>query len=135
MAALAVAACLLPARQFSTTVPGNLASDELPVTLEDRTGLVQALGPAQPGQFNLVNGVAGGSDPSVIVVTWLGGACDRRTHLVFAGRDGGYTIEESTERADAFCTQQGIIRTVSIGLSAPIDPALVTFRDDDAGAS
>ena len=49
----------------------------LPVTLEDRTGLVQAFGPAQPGQFNLFDGVKADANPTVLVVSWVGGLCDR----------------------------------------------------------
>jgi hypothetical protein len=125
--ALAVAACLAPSHLFVTSLKGGLVADDLAVTLEDRTGLVQAFGPAQPGQFNLFDGVKADANPSVLVVTWLGGICDRSTHLVFAGAGGLYSVSETTER-EAPCRDAGIRRTVSIGLSSPIDSSAVTLR-------
>ena len=100
--------------------------DDLSVTLEDRTGLVHAFGPAQPGQFNLFDGVKADRDPTVIVVTWLGGICDRTTHLVFAAVNGDYSVTETTER-EAACRDASIRRTVSIGLASPIDASTVTL--------
>src|SRR6476659_7858485 len=117
--ALAVAACLAPSKLFVTSLNGGLLAHDLAVTLEDRTGLVQAFGPAQPGQFNLVDGIKADADPSVLVLTWLGGACDRSTQLVFSSRDGRYVVTSTTQRAD-LCTLEGFLRTVSIGLSSPV---------------
>jgi hypothetical protein len=119
LSVLAAVACLVPARLFVTSLKGGLVADDLDVTLEDRTGLVQAFGPAQPGQFNLFDGVRGDADPTVLVVTWLGGRCDRATHLVFAGADGQYAVTETTELD---------VRTVTIGLASPIDPSTVTLE-------
>ena len=124
--ALVLAACLAPSRLFVTVVKGGLVAQDLSVTLEDRTGLVQAFGPAQPGQFNLADGVKLDRDPTVLVVTWLGGICDRTTHLVFAAANGEYSVSETTER-EAACRDSSIRRTVSIGLASPVDASLVTL--------
>ena len=124
--ALAVAACLAPSNLFVTSLKGGLVADDLAVTLEDRTGLVQAFGPAQPGQFNLFDGVKADANPTVLVVSWLGGVCDRATHLVFAAANGEYSVTETTER-EAACRDASVRRTVSIGLSSPIDAATVTL--------
>jgi|KBSMisStaDraftv2_1062788.scaffolds.fasta_scaffold373767_2 hypothetical protein len=124
--ALAVAACLAPSNLFVTSLKGGLVADDLAVTLEDRTGLVQAFGPAQPGQFNLSDGVKADANPTVLVVSWLGGLCDRATHLVFAAANGEYSVTETTER-EAACRDASVRRTVSIGLSSPIDAATVTL--------
>ena len=126
MSALAVAACLAPSKLFVTSLKGGLVADDLAVTLEDRTGLVQAFGPAQPGQFNLSDGVKADANPTVLVVSWLGGLCDRATHLVFAAANGEYSVTETTER-EAACRDASVRRTVSIGLSSPIDAATVTL--------
>src|SRR5262249_13942854 len=126
-----VAACLAPSHLFATTVKGGLVADDLSVTLEDLTGLVQAFGPAQPGQFNLSDGVKADADPTVLVVTWLGGVCDRSTHLVFAAANGEYTVTETSER-ELPCRDAGRTRTVSIGLSAPIDISTVTLQRQPA---
>ena len=124
--ALAVAACLAPSKLFVTSLNGGLVADDLAVSLEDRTGLVQAFGPAQPGQFNLSDGVRADANPTVLVVSWLGGVCDRTTHLVFAAANGEYSVTETTER-EAACRDASVRRTVSIGLSSPIDAATVTL--------
>jgi len=124
--ALAVAACLAPSKLFVTSLKGGLVADDLAVTLEDRTGLVQAFGPAQPGQFNLFDGVKADANPTVLVVSWLGGVCDRATHLVFAAANGEYSVTETTEREGA-CRDAGVRRTVSIGLTSPVDAATVTL--------
>ena len=124
--ALAVAACLAPSKLFVTSLKGGLVADDLAVTLEDRTGLVQAFGPAQPGQFNLFDGVKADANPTVLVVSWLGGICDRATHLVFAAANGEYSVMETTER-EAACRDAGVRRTVSIGLASPIDASAVTL--------
>ena len=126
LSALAVAACLAPSKLFVTSLKGGLVADDLAVTLEDRTGLVQAFGPAQPGQFNLSDGVKADANPTVLVVSWLGGLCDRATHLVFAAANGEYSVTETTER-EAACRDASVRRTVSIGLSSPIDAATVTL--------
>jgi len=124
--ALAVAACLAPSKLFVTSLNGGLVADDLAVSLEDRTGLVQAFGPAQPGQFNLFDGVKADANPTVLVVSWLGGVCDRATHLVFAAANGEYSVTETTEREGA-CRDAGVRRTVSIGLTSPVDAATVTL--------
>ncbi len=123
---LAVAACLAPSKLFVTSLKGGLVADDLAVTLEDRTGLVQAFGPAQPGQFNLFDGVKADANPTVLVVSWLGGLCDRATHLVFAAANGEYSVTETTER-EAACRDASVRRTVSIGLTSPIDASTVTL--------
>ena len=127
VSALALAACLAPSRLFVTVVKGGLVAQDLTVTLEDRTGVVQAFGPAQPGQFNLIDGVQADRDPTVLVVTWLGGMCDRTTHLVFAAANGDYSVTETTER-EAACRDASIRRTVSIGLASPINPSMVRLE-------
>jgi hypothetical protein len=124
--ALVLSACFAPSRLFVTTVKGGLVADDLAVTLEDRTGLVQAFGPAQPGQLNLADGVRGDRDPTVFVVSWLGGLCDRTTHLVFAAANGEYSVTETTERV-AVCRDASVRRTVTVGLTAPIDLSTVTL--------
>ena len=126
LSTLSLVACLTPSTLFVTTVKGGLVADDLNVTLEDHTGLVRALGPAQPGQFNLSDGVKGDADPTVLVVSWVGGICDRATHLVFAAANGAYSVSETTER-EIPCRDAGTRRTVSIGLSSPIDASTVTL--------
>jgi hypothetical protein len=127
VAFLAVSACLLPARHFSLVLTDDRPIEDLPVTFEDRTGLVEAVGPAQPGQFNLGQGVSPGEGPSELVISWVGGTCDHRTHLVLDARDGRYTVVETTDRAST-CTLAGVVRTVTIALSSPLKAEDVAFE-------
>ena len=130
IAAVSVAACLLPSRMFSLTLAGDQSIPALPVTLEDRTGLVGAVGPALPGQFNFEEGVGPGADPSDLVVSWLGGACDVATHLVLSGRDDAYTISEQTDQKPGACTLQAYLRTVTIRFATPINPDAVVLTSE-----
>ena len=131
--AVIAVACVLPARLFSITIPAGPATKQLAVTLEDRTGLVQALGRAQPGQFNLEEGVGAPDKPDVLVVSWTGGSCDLEAHVVFSGTGGGYLMTVTTERNPGFCDLAGVLRTVSLGLSSPVDPSLVRLDVDHGG--
>jgi hypothetical protein len=124
--AIGIWGCLLPARLFSVNVSGDGIVNDLPVTVEDRTDLVRAVGPALPGQFNLENGVRVGADPSQLVVTWLGGTCDYRTHLLFERLEDGYLVSERTDSATS-CNAAGFVRTVTMELSAPVDADTVRF--------
>ena len=124
VAVLALTGCLLPATRFELTLSGSGVIDDLPVTVEDRSGQVDAVAPALPGQLNFREGVTPGDVPSDLVVSWLGGACDLGTHLVVAAAGDGYTITEHTERADT-CRSQAVLRTVTLRLETPVDPALV----------
>jgi hypothetical protein len=121
------AGCQLPAHLFSVRLSGDGIVEDLPVTVEDRTDLIRVVGPAQPGQFNLTEGVTTQGDPSVLVVSWMGGRCDDGAHLTFDEREGAYSIVVMTTSA-APCSGDGVLRTVSLGLTAPVDPDAVTLE-------
>jgi hypothetical protein len=129
IAIVAVSGCLLPARQFSLTLDGKGVVDDLPVTVEDRSGQLLAVAAALPGQFNLEAGVAGGGEPSDIVITWMGGQCDDRAHVAVDAKNGIYTIVETTESARS-CTLGGFLRTVTLRFSGPVRPGSVTFEHE-----
>ena len=123
-----VTACLLPAAQFSLTLDGKGVVHDLPVIVEDRSGQLLAVAAALPGQFNIQEGVAAGDVPSDLVVTWLGGMCDDRAHLVIDEVGAAYSIVETTESDAGSCRLGGILRTVTLRFSGPIDPARVTVE-------
>ena len=123
--ALVLGSCLAPSRLFATTVGGGLVADDLAVTLEDRTGLVQAFGPAQPGQFNLFDGVKADANPTVlvsVVARWplrpgdAPGVRGGERRVLGHGDDRARSRLPGRERAPH----------VSIGLTSPIDASTVT---------
>jgi hypothetical protein len=123
----AVVGCQLPAHLFSVQLSGDGIVDDLPVTVEDRTDLIRVVGPAQPGQFNLEQGVTSQGDPSVLVVSWLGGRCDDAAYVTFDEADDGYSIVVAT-RAATPCRSAGVLRTISLGLTTPVDPETVSLE-------
>lgn len=120
-----LSAVLAPGR-FETRFRGTEWWDPgLLVVLEDRTGLVAGIAIARPGREDSV------ADPPgvdrVLVVTWLGGACDHWVSLLFERAESGYRLEERTYRA-GFCIMIGVPRAVAIHLKAPVDAASVRLE-------
>lgn len=142
---VAVAAgCVLPSRQFMARFPSNGSLEALPVVLEDRAGLVESISIGPPGPMEIHDGeVAATADPTILVVTWLGGACDRETHLILERIEGGrYPIVEETPMTGGACILLGVTRTVTLKLSEPLDATTVTLESrpdrgsaDQGGAS
>jgi hypothetical protein len=141
---VAVAGCVLPPRQFTARFPGDGFLEALPVVLEDRTGLVESIsiGPPAPMEIH-VGEVAAAADPTMLVAAWLGGACDRKAHLIFERlEDSRYRIAQETSTTDGACILLGVERTVTLRLSEPLDATAVTLESrpdrgpqDQGGAS
>jgi len=94
------------------------------VIVEDRAGIVVAIGPVPAGARDGVTSIPGRTD--ALVVSWLGGMCDRRATLTVAATSSGYTIREQTERADS-CLLAGIGRSVVLQLAGPVSAENVEF--------
>ncbi len=101
----------------------------LPVVLEDRTGLVTAIGqPALAGEFSFRDGVTnmpGRMDQ--LAVTWLTGACTLGSHMTFEPIDGGYRLSVADRDSGGACILIGYGRTMTIDLDAPVDAGTVQF--------
>ncbi len=118
-------------RTFEARFAGDGMVQALPVTVDDRTGLVT-------GVMSLVGGAGGWENaatnpfgrPDQLDVSWLGGMCDRHVTLVVEPSGDEFVIRVSTERADA-CLLAGILRSVRIAFSAPISADLVHLKSDD----
>jgi hypothetical protein len=141
---VAVAGCVLPSRQFTARFPSDGFLEAVPVVLEDRTSLVESISTGPPGPMEIHDGEVGAAaDPTMLVVTWLGGACDRETHLIFERVEGNrYRIVEETRTTGGACILLGVTRTVTLKLSEPLDATTVTLESrsdrgsaDQGGAS
>ena len=65
---------------------------------------------------------------SVLVVRWLGGACDDRTELVLAPASDGYALSLKTVgKLVLGCNAGGIARTVNMILSRDVDASTVSI--------
>lgn len=112
-----------PAR-WQTTLPGAAGGPPaLPVTLDDRTGLVAAIGqPPVDGDIGFPEGVSNlAGKPDVLAVTWTTGACTERAHMVFDRVGNGYRLSVTVIDRPGPCDGIGYGRTIAVSLAAPLD--------------
>jgi hypothetical protein len=121
--AAALAACGPSGRLFHTTLTRPDASYPLPVTLGDQTDLVVGFepGPTEPFPNTDVAVRSDPADPNVLILTWVGGACEDESVVVFHAGGGRYDMAVSP-RGGLFgsCTAVGIPRAVRIRTSEPV---------------
>ncbi len=113
--------------QLAGTEPGI---DPLFVTVEDRTGDLQDVtqavgfpGGAQPDgpTWNPPD------QPSQVLVSWAGGACDESVTMTLTKQGSGYQVALSTETNSEVCTMQAIPRDVLLIFRSPADASTVTL--------
>jgi hypothetical protein len=117
---------VLSAGHFETWLPSwdMFGRTSLQVTMDDQTGLVRAMTPAQSGELDRV--INPGGNRSVLAVTWMGGCSDRLATLSFRATDTGFVLTERT--LGWGCSLLiGLDRSVAIYLWSPIDAETVTF--------
>ena len=103
---------------------------ELPIVLQDLTGLVvgiEAKRQGEPPFDKRVSNPAG--QPTVFRYQWTGGACDTLTSITFERVDGGYRVTSVTRTTGDACILIGIFRGVDIQLSEPVDADSVIVGD------
>ncbi len=133
LVALLVVACGPPAGTlFKTTLTSSDGSYPMPVTLGDTTGLVVSVEPTVldgwPGDDPTVTTDPG--DPNVIILSWLGGACEDETVVGFWPAEGRYGMYVSTRGGPGLgggCPAIGLLRAIRIRLSSPVAPHLISF--------
>ena len=120
--------------RFTVRLPGGQSHSSIGVELRDATGLVTAveLGPPPgPEDFDFRAGGTVENVPgqaSVLVVRWLGGACDDRVDMAFERVEAAYVLAMHTDTGfDLGCIAMGVARTVAIDLSTAIDARDVTI--------
>lgn len=123
-AMLVGAACQSSGRAFDTTL-GKETDYPLPVTLTDETTFVTAIAPAAANDASTDNEPAvraDPDDPDGLVLTWLGGACDKNAAARFLVQNGGYLLHLATDRGLGLggCIALGVPRALRITLSRPI---------------
>ena len=130
--ALLLAACLPPSgRQFQATL-GIAADEPLPVTLGDQTGLVEGIEPAWLDNPPPVSSftLASGRSPHEFVALWLGGLCDNEAILSLTATASGYAMHIEVRRKFGSCPGAGVVRSLRIELSKPVDPDTVTLSGE-----
>jgi hypothetical protein len=134
VALVVMSGALDPRPDFSVQLPGGESHSSIGVELRDATGLVTAMEPGTPPgpeEFDLRAGGRVENAPgraSVLVVRWLGGACDDRTELVLASAPGGYALSLTTVgKLVLGCNGGGIARTVDVILSRDVDASTVSI--------
>ena len=124
-----------PRPLFALRLTGGESFSSIGVELRDATALVTAIeagAPPGPEDFDLRPGGAVENAPgqaSVLVVRWLGGACDDRAELVLAPASDGYDLSLKTVGKFVLgCNAAGIARTVNVILSRDVDASTVSIN-------
>jgi hypothetical protein len=128
-----VAGCGPPAGTlFETTLVVADGSYPMPLTLGDTTGLVVSIEPTViedwPGDDPLVT--VDPANPNVLILSWLGGACEKETTVGFwpvEDRYGMYVAPRGGAGLFGGCPAVGLLRAVRITLSSPVAPHLISF--------
>jgi hypothetical protein len=131
--ALLVVACGPPAGTlFKTTLTTEDGSYPMPVTLGDTTGMVVSVEPttvaAWPGDEPAVTAEPG--NPNVLILSWMGGACESETVVGFWPVDGGFGMYVAPRGGPGLgggCPAIGLFRAVRITLTEPVAPGLISF--------
>jgi hypothetical protein len=131
---VAMSGVLDPRPRFSVQLPGGESHSSIGVELRDATGLVTAMeagAPPAPEDFDIRAGGTVENAPgraSVLVVRWLGGACDDRVDMAFERVESAHVLAMHIDTGfDLGCIAMGVARTVAIDLSTAIDARDVTI--------
>ncbi|HLO35985.1 MAG TPA: hypothetical protein VK194_07875 [Candidatus Deferrimicrobium sp.] len=128
LATVLVAACQPEGRIFQVTLTGSDAP--LPVVMTDETTLVTGISEAAVESATTANDPAvraDQDDPDVLILTWLGGACDQDTAVWFGPQPGGYVLNLAIHEAfTTSCRALGVPRGLRIVTSRPIPVNSVT---------
>jgi len=129
--AVLLAACAPPAGTlFRLTLVDPQGDFPLPIAMGDQTGKVVEI-EADPWDtsWELVPSItADAKDPNVLIVRWMGGACDNDASLAFYDAASGPALDLTTHgKIGLGCTAQGIYRGIRITTTEPVAPDSITF--------
>ena len=100
---------------------------ELPYRVADQAGLISSVATVDPlSPVEEVNQVPGRVD--AVYLEWLGGMCDRRVAVVFAGSADRSAFRIVTERDFGGCRLMGIPRNLMIEFTRPVDVSAMGFE-------
>ena len=109
---------------FPARAGGALEVPELPIRVEDRSGLVEAVAFVNDP---ILQGIRAVPDrPNAIAVGWTGGACDHRVAVTVEGVAAAVRVAIRTEIGGA-CRAIGIPRSIELQFSEAIDPTTVSM--------
>lgn len=128
--AAVVVACGPPAgRLFHTTLTNPDGTYPLPVTLGDMTNLVVAVEPgAGDPSAELPSVRADPADPNVLILAWLGGACEDESVVSFWQDDVSYVLRVEARGGPGLgggCPAIGLLRAIRITTSEPVPIDLI----------
>lgn len=109
---------------FEAVFPAMGEVAALPVTVVDRTMLARAVEPTGSDRIEAVARHPG--RPDTLLVTWTGGPCDRAAQLEIVPVGPTIRIAVRSEPTCGFLS--GIMRTLAVRFSHPVDPSLVTVE-------
>ncbi len=72
--------------------------------------------------------------PNVLLVSWVGGACDRQTDIGISGAAAGLALTIRTTVAPGDCDAIGVDHLLRITASQPLPAAAVTVRTEPSTA-
>jgi len=120
-------------RSWITT--GELAAGgTVTFAVRDESGRIDdaEIDPAGVIALDAVSNPAG--EPGVLLVAWVGGACDERTDIGMSGDAQGLIVTIMPTAAGGDCDAIGIGHMVRLTSSQPLPAATVTVRTDTATA-
>jgi hypothetical protein len=128
--AVILAACGPPAGTlFKVTLSDPDGTYPLPVMLGDQTNMVLGIEQADHEILAAIPSIeVDPKDPMVLVIRWMGGACDNDAVLTFYPMSAGYGLDLTTRGKIGFgCIALGVPRGLRIAMSAPVDVGSITF--------
>jgi hypothetical protein len=130
---VAISGVLDSRARFTDRLPGGQSHSSIGVELRDATGLVIAIEAGEVTDFDDVRPGGTVENPpgqmNVLVVRWLGGACDDRAELALAPAADGYALSlETVRKLGLGCTGAGVPRAVNVILSRGVDASTVSVN-------
>lgn len=128
--AFLVVACQPEGQVFETTLQTD-ANKPLQVALTDATKLVTGITQAAANSATTGNDPAVRADeghPTGLILTWLGGGCDRDASVRFGPREGGFVLSVATHsQVGLGCPAIGVPRAIRIATvrAIPVDSIIV----------
>jgi hypothetical protein len=122
-------------RTHTLTFPGQGDLAQLPVVLDDRTGLVVRIEPGPgdvPGLVDDDAAIGLPGDPTAVVVRWLGGMCDKQANLTLEDRQGTLWLSVRTDRDFGGCRLAGISRPITLYFATPVDATRIRVAQVDS---
>jgi hypothetical protein len=126
-----LAACAPPpGTLFRLTLVDPQGDYSLPIALGDQTGLVVGI-EADAGDQPLdatESITADAKDPKVLILRWVGGACDNDATIAFYEGASNFALDLTTHgKLVLGCTALGVVRGIRITTTQPVAPGSISL--------